>query len=279
MSFDQAMAIIVQLVDCDDFEDIATLRNVDELLGNNADLSQTLCQIGDSIVYKLVQWTKRLPFYSELPVAVHTQLLTHKWHELLVLTTSAYQAIRGGSQPWDPDPGGGSSTTGTGASSAESDVKSSSANTTNANSSFCAETDFGREVAHNLSRLQRCLTSMMGRPITMDQLRHEVGIMVEKITHVIVMFRRLRLTMDEYVCLKVITMLNHEDFHPHRELEAIQERYVAALKTFVETRYPHQPTRFGEILVRLPEMQSAAALLLQSKMFYVPFLLNSTIPR
>lgn len=26
---------------------------------------------------------------------VHTRLLTHKWHELLVLTTSAYQAIHG----------------------------------------------------------------------------------------------------------------------------------------------------------------------------------------
>lgn len=25
---------------------------------------------------------------------VHTRLLTHKWHELLVLTTSAYQAIQ-----------------------------------------------------------------------------------------------------------------------------------------------------------------------------------------
>jgi len=46
-------------------------------------------------VYKLVQWTKRLPFYLELPVEVHTRLLTHKWHELLVLTTSAYQAMHG----------------------------------------------------------------------------------------------------------------------------------------------------------------------------------------
>jgi nuclear receptor subfamily 6 group A len=32
------------------------------------------CSIGDSIVYRLVQWTKRLPFYDELPVHVHTQV-------------------------------------------------------------------------------------------------------------------------------------------------------------------------------------------------------------
>lgn len=49
---------------------------------------------------------------------------------------------------------------------------------------------------------------MMGRLITMDQLRQDVGLMVEKITHVTLMFRKIKLTMEEYVCLKVITMLN-----------------------------------------------------------------------
>ena len=113
--------LIDELIACDDFEDIATLKviimtkmvnnfnttsviqkdilslqNIGELLNyNTADLQQKLCQIGDSIVYKLVQWTRRLPFYQDLPVDIHTKLLTHKWHELLVLTTSAYQAIYG----------------------------------------------------------------------------------------------------------------------------------------------------------------------------------------
>lgn len=40
------------------------------MLDSQSELSDKLCQIGDSIVYKLVQWTKRLPFYSELPVEV-----------------------------------------------------------------------------------------------------------------------------------------------------------------------------------------------------------------
>lgn len=31
-------------------------------------LNEKLCSIGDSIVYKLVQWTKKLPFYDKLPV-------------------------------------------------------------------------------------------------------------------------------------------------------------------------------------------------------------------
>ncbi|EFN69697.1 Hormone receptor 4 [Camponotus floridanus] len=244
---DATLTMIQTLIDCDEFQDIATLRNLDELLDHNSDLSEKLCQIGDSIVYKLVQWTKRLPFYLELPVEVHTRLLTHKWHELLVLTTSAYQAMHG--QHGLTNVG----SDGTGA-------------------------DFMQEVTNNMYTLQTCLTSMMGRPITMDQLRQDVGLMVEKITYVTLMFRRVRLRMEEYVCLKVITMLSQARGGT-LELEQIQERYMSCLRSFVEHSAPQQPSRFHDLLVRLPEVQSAAALLLESKMFYVPFLLNSAIQR
>ncbi|XP_047103792.1 hormone receptor 4-like [Schistocerca piceifrons] len=238
------LGMIQTLIDCDEFQDIATLRNLDELLDHKSDLSEKLCQIGDSIVYKLVQWTKRLPFYLELPVEVHTRLLTHKWHELLVLTTSAYQAMHGVHKL--------------------------------ANDS--SEADFTQEVSNNLCILQTCLTSMMGRSITMDQLRQDVGLMVEKITHVTLMFRKIKLQMEEYVCLKVITMLN-QGRGSTTELEAIQERYTMCLRSFVENKFPQQHSRFHDLILRLPEVQSAATLLLESKMFYVPFLLNSAIQR
>jgi len=69
---------------------------VNDLLDHsNAELSDRLSRIGDNIVVKLVQWTRRLPFYEDIPVNIHTSLLTNKWHELLVLTTSSYQAING----------------------------------------------------------------------------------------------------------------------------------------------------------------------------------------
>ncbi|KAL1132017.1 hypothetical protein AAG570_011627, partial [Ranatra chinensis] len=245
LTIETTMSMIQSLIDCDEFQDIATLRNLDDLLEHKSDLSDKLMQIGDSIVYKLVQWTKRLPFYLELPVEVHTRLLTHKWHELLVLTTSAYQAIHG-------------------------------AHKLASTSSDGTEAHFTQEVSNNLCTLQTCLTSMMGRPITMDQLRQDVGLMVEKITHVTLMFRRIKLTMQEYVCLKVIIMLNPGGTS---ELETIQERYMTCLRTYVEHSSPNQPNRFHDLLVRLPEVQSAASLLLESKMFYVPFLLNSTIQR
>ncbi|XP_026808643.1 hormone receptor 4 isoform X2 [Rhopalosiphum maidis] len=275
-SIEATVNMIKNLVDCDEFQDIATLRNMEDLLEHNSDLSAKLMQIGDSIVYKLVQWTKRLPFYLELPVEVHTRLLTHKWHELLVLTTSAYQAIHGPQKIW---------------------------NSTNMNGDRNEDSEFHQEVSHNLCILQNCLSSMMGKPITMDQLRQDVGVMVEKITHVTLMFRRVKLRMEEYVCLKVIIMLTQSKYiiPPSRqsriliiivvvfaypsidngnttsELETIQERYTSCLKTYVEHTFPMQPNRLQDLLHRLPEIQSAASLLLESKMFYVPFLLNSTI--
>ncbi|XP_049821028.1 hormone receptor 4 isoform X3 [Aethina tumida] len=249
-SIEYSLSMIKTLIDCDEFQDIATLQNLDDLLDHNTDLSEKLCHIGDSIVYKLVQWTKRLPFYLELPVEVHTRLLTHKWHELLVLTTSAYQAIHKAADTMPP--------------------------------TTVIDTDFNQEVEANLCTLQSCLTSMMGREITIEQLRQDVGLMIEKITHVTMMFRQIKLTMEEYVCLKVITMLNQAkpaSSSGNSELESIHERYMTCLRVYTQHMYPQQTTRFQDLLVRLPEIQSAASLLLESKMFYVPFLLNSAIQR
>jgi len=208
-------------------------------------LEDKLCKIGDSIVHKLVEWVTRLPFYHQLPKEVHTRLLTHKWHELLVLTTSAYQAIHGFRRM------------GTTRTDGE-------------------KVELHQEVATNLVTLQTCLTSMMGKPITMDQLRQDVGNMVEKITKVIAIFRQFQLKMEEYVCLKVIAMVSQEDLS-NPTLDVIHEKYLACLRSFAKKHFPNQPNRVEELLVRLPEVQVAASLLLESKMFYVPFLLNSTI--
>jgi len=95
ISFESALNMIQTLVDCDDMENIATLPHFSEFLEDKSEISDKLCNIGDSIVHKLVSWTKKLPFYLEIPVEIHTKLLTDKWHEILVLTTAAYQAMYG----------------------------------------------------------------------------------------------------------------------------------------------------------------------------------------
>ena len=76
---------------------------------------------------------------------------------------------------------------------------------------FCSLTSTSplpRQVSSSLSTLQTCLSNMMNEAISMEQLRREVGVMIEKITLVTVMLRSLGVTMQEYVCLKVIALLN-----------------------------------------------------------------------
>lgn len=139
--------------------------------------------------------------------------------------------------------------------------------------------DLQHDIAADLCTLQTCLAAMMGRPFTLEQLKLEVGPLVEHLAQLTASFRRLRLCIEEYVCLKVVIMQSQEDTQGRRELETIQERYLTALRVFVENRFPQQPGRFKDLLARLPEVQGAAALLVQSKMFYVPFLLNTTVSR
>ena len=40
------------------------------------------------------------------------------------------------------------------------------------------------------------------------------------------------------------------------ELEAIQERYMQCLQSYVEHNYPQSPGRFSDLLTRLPEVIS-----------------------
>lgn len=85
---------------------------------------------------------------------------------------------------------------------------------------------------------------MMGREITMDQLRQDVGLMIEKITHVTLMFRRIKLTMEEYVCLKVITMLNQGKCTCNRPLQSykLYKNSKKSKKCSVSVRKKQQKT-------------------------------------
>merc|ERR1719200_108559 len=73
-------------------------------------------------------------------------------------------------------------------------------------------------------------------------------------------------------------MVAQEDLN-NPTLNVIHEKYLACLRSFAKKHFPNQPNRVDDLLVRLPEVQVAASLLLESKMFYVPFLLNSMIDR
>lgn len=191
VNYEHALCMIQTLIDCDEMENIATLPHFPEFLEDKSEIGDKLCNIGDSIVHKLVSWTKKLPFYLEIPVEIHTKLLTDKWHELLVLTTAAYQALHGKKGTSTPEGHQNSSKAIIGPIVPEK-----------------GDPEFVQEVTNHLCTLQTCLTTLMGQPISMEQLRLDVGHMVEKMTQITIMFRRIKLKMEEYVCLKVYILLN-----------------------------------------------------------------------
>lgn len=226
ISYEHSLSMIQTLIDCDAMEDIATLPHFSEFLEDKSEISEKLCNIGDSIVHKLVSWTKKLPFYLEIPVEIHTKLLTDKWHEILILTTAAYQALHGNRHNTTSS-SSHSNTSASSSTSSNSSASSSSSSPTQHNHNNHASStspphittahpalvhkddpEFVAEVNAHLGTLQTCLTTLMGQPIAMEQLKLDVGHMVDKMTQITIMFRRIKLKMEEYVCLKVYILLN-----------------------------------------------------------------------
>ena len=54
----------------------------------------------------------------------------------------------------------------------------------------------------------------------------------------------------------------------------LQGQYTALLKQHIANRYPYNPNRYDDMLQWLPHVQTASALLIESKMIYIPFFLN-----
>ena len=169
--------LVDQLLRCEEAHSFYLPVQLDFAVDKDGDVMKSLCRLSDKIVCKLVNWMKEMPFYGDITPTVHTQILTNKWHELLLLETSAKQ-------------------------------------------SFLATDGLARErpcphlltseSERNLTILHRYMKSSLPEEMKVDleELRAEMGMMMELHTQVIANFRRLALTKEEFVCLKVILLLN-----------------------------------------------------------------------
>uniref|UniRef100_A0A8C9RJT6 Nuclear receptor subfamily 5, group A, member 2 n=1 Tax=Scleropages formosus TaxID=113540 RepID=A0A8C9RJT6_SCLFO len=75
--------------------------------------------------------------------------------------------------------------------------------------------------------------------------------------------RSLQFDQREYVCLKFLVLFspdvkNLENFHL---VESVQEQVNAALLDYTMCSYPQQTDRFGQLLLRLPEVRCYASLM------------------
>lgn len=186
---------------------------------------------------------QRLCSYAD-PLSI-PQLLTHKWHELLVLSTCAFNAIQ---------------TTGVvncndGDDTLESEIQSSMSN-----------------LARNLSSLNETSPSTV---ISWQQLELEAGGLVQELCSVRHELKSVCLTLKEFVALKVVAMTTippNCDFFDTNVVH-IRDKYLNALITHLSSREGTH-SRLTALLNCLQHVTNAATLLLQSKMFYVPFLMN-----
>jgi len=87
--------------------------------------------------------------------------------------------------------------------------------------------------------------------------QHGIEKCVEKMLNFSEQLRRLKVDHYEYVSMKVIVLLT-SDATGLKEVEQVrgsQEKVVQALQEYTVAHYPDMPSKFGELLLRMPELQ------------------------
>nr|CAD7426116.1 unnamed protein product [Timema monikensis] len=98
----------------------------------------------------------------------------------------------------------------------------------------------------------------LGKSITLAQARElGLGACIERMLNFTEHLRRLKVDKYEYVAMKVIVLLTSDasDLRESEKVRASQEKALEALQQYTLTHYPDIPSKFGELLLRIPELQ------------------------
>ncbi|XP_075887331.1 nuclear receptor subfamily 2 group F member 6-like isoform X2 [Nelusetta ayraudi] len=81
---------------------------------------------------------------------------------------------------------------------------------------------------------------------------------------------RLQVDTAEYSCLKAIALFSSDasGLTDPAHVESLQEKVQVALTEYTRIHYPHQPQRFGRLLLRLPSLRTVPASLI-SQLFFM----------
>lgn len=177
-------ALVTELARKDTLLSIAEDYKIEQFTGTEQSVAEALCKVGDDIVMKLVQWMRHLPFHSDIPLNLQTKILTSKWHELLLLITTAYGPISDrhshkhpSSPPYYPQ-------------------------------SPKPVATFAEMYQRHMARMQQYLNKTFGKFFTMEQLNREIGGVMERISRIILQFIQLGITRKELAALEVILLLS-----------------------------------------------------------------------
>ncbi|XP_050663834.1 nuclear hormone receptor FTZ-F1 beta [Leptidea sinapis] len=105
-----------------------------------------------------------------------------------------------------------------------------------------------------------------GRGITLHQsAKYGLTPCIERMLSFTDHLRRLRVDRYEYVALKVIVLLTSDapELREAEKVRASQEKALAALQAYTASHSPDTPAKFGELLLRIPELQRTCQFFMQ----------------
>ncbi|XP_026843655.1 nuclear hormone receptor FTZ-F1 beta-like [Drosophila persimilis] len=102
-----------------------------------------------------------------------------------------------------------------------------------------------------------------GRKITLSQAKtNGLQTCIERMLNLTDHLRRLRVDRYEYVAMKVIVLLQSDtsELHEAVKVRECQEKALQGLQAYTLAHYPDTPSKFGELLLRIPDLQRTCQL-------------------
>ncbi|XP_073823414.1 nuclear hormone receptor FTZ-F1 beta isoform X2 [Musca autumnalis] len=103
----------------------------------------------------------------------------------------------------------------------------------------------------------------MGKKITLSQAKLTgFQTCIERMLNLTDHLRRLRVDRYEYVAMKVIVLLQSDtsELQEPVKVRECQEKALQSLQAYTLAHYPETPSKFGELLLRIPDLQRTCQL-------------------
>ncbi|KAM9393540.1 nuclear receptor subfamily 5, group A, member 5 [Pholidichthys leucotaenia] len=107
-----------------------------------------------------------------------------------------------------------------------------------------------------------CIYLVTGQQIEVSTIISQAGVtlssLVSRTQDLVSKLKALHLDRHEFVCLKYLVLFNPDvkPVHNRREVEQTQERVNRALMEYTQRSHPGHSDKFGQLLLRLPEVRS-----------------------
>ncbi|XP_030625757.1 nuclear receptor subfamily 6 group A member 1-B [Chanos chanos] len=102
---------------------------------------------------------------------------------------------------------------------------------------------------------------------------------MEKMIYLFRKFQQLKVSNEEYVCMKVINYFNQDisGLACPAQLDQLNKRYWYVCQDLTEYKHPQQPKRFPELMMCLPEIRCIAGKMVNVPLEHLPLLFKAVL--